>query len=78
MIKNPPADAGDTGSIPEDPTCRRATKLTCLNYSSTHTEPVLLSKRSPHTARKSGPHCTQPEGPGAETRPRAAKTQANT
>ena len=33
-IKNPPANAGDTGSSPgpEDPTCRRATKPMCHNY----------------------------------------------
>ena len=32
-VKNPPANAGDTGSIPgpEDPTCRRATKPVCHN-----------------------------------------------
>ena len=34
VVKNPPANAGDTGSIPgrEDPTCHRATKPVHLNY----------------------------------------------
>ena len=30
--KNLPADGGDTGSIQEDPTCRRATKPMRHNY----------------------------------------------
>ena len=34
VVKNPPANAGDTGSIPaqEDPTCSRATKPVHHNY----------------------------------------------
>ena len=34
VVKNPPANAGDTGSSPslEDPTCRRATKPASHNY----------------------------------------------
>ena len=35
MVENPPANAGETGSISdpgEDPTCRRATKPACHNY----------------------------------------------
>ena len=34
VVKNPPANAGDTGSIlvREDPTCRGATKPVCHNY----------------------------------------------
>ena len=34
MVKNPPANAGDTGSSPgpEDPTCHRATKPASHNY----------------------------------------------
>ena len=34
VVKNPPANAGDTGSSPglEDPTCRRATKPMRHNY----------------------------------------------
>ena len=34
VVKNPPANAGDTGSIPgwEDPTCRGATKPVRHNY----------------------------------------------
>ena len=34
VVKNPPANAGDTRSSParEDPTCRRATKPVCHKY----------------------------------------------
>ena len=34
VVKNPPANAGDTGSIPdlEDPTCHGATKPVRHNY----------------------------------------------
>ena len=32
VVKNLPANAGDTGSIPEDPTCCGATKPVCHNY----------------------------------------------
>ena len=34
VVKNPPANAGDTGSSPvrEDPTCRGVTKPVCHNY----------------------------------------------
>ena len=36
VVKNPPYNAGDSGSIPgqgtKDPTCHGATKLTCHNY----------------------------------------------
>ena len=34
VVKNPPANAGDMGSIPdsEDPTCLGATKPECYNY----------------------------------------------
>ena len=34
VVKNPPANAGDTGLSPgqEDPTCRRATKTVRHNY----------------------------------------------
>ena len=34
VVKNPPANAGDTGPSPgpEDPTCHGATKPVCHNY----------------------------------------------
>ena len=34
VVKNPPADAGDTvrSLVREHPTCRRATKPVCHNY----------------------------------------------
>ena len=34
VVKNPPANAGDMGSIPdlEDPTCHEAAEAECHNY----------------------------------------------
>ena len=43
VVKNPPANGGDTGSIPgpgRDPTCRRATKPLCHNYWACTLEPA--------------------------------------
>ena len=51
MVKNPPANAGDMGSIPglEDPTYCRATRPMHPNYwSLSALEPGLLGKRSHH------------------------------
>ena len=60
VVKNPPANAGDTGSalVWEDPTCREATKPcvpqllkpVCL-------EPVLRNKRSHHNEKPM--HCKE-------------------
>ena len=67
MVKNPSANAGDTGSNPdlEDPACRGATKPVSHNYCAcvsgarepqllkpAHLEPVLRNKRS-HCNKKS-------------------------
>ena len=57
MVKNPPANAGEMGSIrsvQEDPTCGGATKPKSHNYwahtlqllKPAHLEPVLRNKRS--------------------------------
>ena len=54
VVKNRPANAGDTGSIWEDPTCRGATKPMRHNYCAhvlqllkpMYLEPVLRNKRS--------------------------------
>ena len=46
VVKNPPANAGDTGLIQEDPTCHKATKTICHNYQACSLEPVLCIKRS--------------------------------
>ena len=42
VVKNPPTNAGDTGSIPglEDPTCRGATKSVRHNYWACAVEPA--------------------------------------
>ena len=32
VVKNPPANAGDTGLLWEDPTCHGAAKPVCHNY----------------------------------------------
>ena len=49
MVKNPPANAGDTGSIPgpEDSTCHRATKPVCT----TTTEPPHALNTEAHEPR---------------------------
>ena len=49
VVKNPPANAGDTSLIPtrEDPTCRRVTKSMSHNYGCPHIlESMLPNKRS--------------------------------
>ena len=48
MVKNPPAKAGDTGSIPggEHDTCCRATKPGHHNYRVCPLEPELYNKLS--------------------------------
>ena len=48
MVKNPPANAGETGSIP-DPTCRRATKPMHHNYWDCALEPGSCSYWIPCT-----------------------------
>ena len=42
VVKNPPTNAGDTGSSPglEDPTCRGATKSVRHNYWACAVEPA--------------------------------------
>ena len=54
VVKNSPANAGDTGSIPgwENPTSRRATKPVRHNYwawalEPAHLEPVLRNEKPP-------------------------------
>ena len=70
VIKNPPAKAGDMGSIPgqEDPTCHEAAKPLCHNYWNPQAlKPILCSKRchcNHHKYRKdlcSNEDLTQPE-----------------
>ena len=48
MVKNPPANAGETGSFP-DPTCRRATKPMHHNYWDCALEPGSCSYWIPCT-----------------------------
>ena len=62
MVKNPPASAGDMGSIPvgEDPTCCGATKPMCHNYSRSATrEATAMRSLCPTT--KSSLHSWQLE-----------------
>ena len=69
MVKNLPANAGDTGSIPVwgDPTGLGATKSVCYNYASPGTWSLysatreVTSMRSLRTAMKSSPYSMQPE-----------------
>ena len=63
VVKNPPVNAGDTGSIPDPGSpCHRATKPQLL---SPHTlKPVLGNKRSrrdekPRLCNESSPHSSQ-------------------
>ena len=50
MVKNPPANAGDTGSIPDperkDPTCCGVTKPVHQNYGACALQSVLHNKKS--------------------------------
>ena len=50
MVNNPPANAGDTGSIPDperkDPTCCGITKLVHHNYGACALDSVLRNKKS--------------------------------
>ena len=51
VVKNPPANAGDTGSslVREDPTCHGETKPVHHNYwAYTTTEPACHNYWSPH------------------------------
>lgn len=53
-VKNPPANAGDAGLIPdlEDPTRCGITNPVCGNYWSPHAlEPVLHNKRAHHSEK---------------------------
>ena len=69
VVKNPPANTGDTGSIPE-PTCLRATKPRCHNYWACALEPggcnywvhtsQLLKPARPRTcALQQGSRCSE-------------------
>ena len=57
VVKNPPANAGDTVRPPvwEDPTCRGATKPARHNYWAGALEPVLCNKRG-HRSEKPAHH----------------------
>ena len=72
VVKSPPANAGDMGSIPdpEDPTCLEATKPECYNYWACALEPRCLNDWSPkpwgHVPQQEKPlqweaHTLQPE-----------------
>ena len=67
VVKNLPANAGDTGSSPgrEDPACRRVIKPPSHNYwarmpqilKPKHLEPVLRNKRSHRNDKPT--HCNE-------------------
>ena len=78
MVKNPPANAGDTGLIPglRDPTCSGVTKPQLLNLCSRAWKPQLLSQM-PQLLKPVCPNvCTlqlesSPRSPQLERRVRA-------
>ena len=47
VVKSLPANAGDTGSIWEDPMCRGATKSMHPNYWACSLEPMLYKRSTP-------------------------------
>ena len=57
MVKNPAADAGDTGTVPdpEEHTRHGATKPTCHNYWACTLEPVSHNYWSLHKPQSSAP-----------------------
>ena len=83
MVKNLPANAGDTGSRPglEDPTCRGATKPASHNYWACAPRARALQQeataiRSPNTATNSSPRSPQLEIARAQQwRPNTAKNK---
>ena len=88
MVKNPPVNAGDMGSVlglvQEDFMCCRATKPMCHNYQSPKAlEPMLCNKKSLQWEAQapqleSGPRSLQLEKASAQQwRPNAAKNAFN-
>ena len=88
-VKNLPAVLGDKGSIPEDPTCCRATRPTCHNYWGLCTQSLCCTTgeatamRNLHTttrqetllpATREGAHRDKHHG-GGEKKKQPAKTQ---
>ena len=61
VVKNPPANAGDMGSVPdsEDRTCLGAIKPECYNYSRAH----VLQQLKPASPRAKENHCKEKPAP---------------
>ena len=61
VVKNPPANAGDTGSalVQEDPTCRRATKSVSHKYWACILEPTSHNYWA-HVPQLLKPVCLEP------------------
>ena len=85
MVKNLPANAGNTGSIPVwgDPTGLGATKSVCSNYSSPgNWSPCsatreITSMRSLRTTMKSSPYSMQPEKASAAMKTHCSQKYKN-
>ena len=79
MVKNAPANAGDTGTIPgvwEDITCSRTTKHVCHNYRACAPEPGATATET-HMPRACALQQEKPPGEAHAPRGRGASAHHN-